>query len=292
MSVNAEHLKYLRTKTGAGMADCLGALTDCGGDVLAAESLLRVRGLAEAGKRAEKATREGRIFLSSSGTIAAMVELRCETDFVAMNSAFLEAGRAMVASVLHREREEVTEEMGNVVSSLVALFKENIRLGRLALRRASADERIETYVHGEGRVGVILAARTAGSNTPGSVELVHDLALQIAAFKPLFLDLVSVPPSYRTELGESIRKEVEEDEVSRGKDATIRERMLEGRIRKRLAAVCLAEQGYLRDEKRKVREVLASARESCSCLVEPRDFVRFGIDDEEAGHEASLSPKV
>lgn len=286
MKTNPSQLKTLRARTGAGMADCLRALVSAGEDLLRAEELLKEWGLAEQDKRAERPTREGRVFLASSASAAALVELRCETDFVAMNAAFREAGEELARLALRAGPEASSAAMEDSVAALRSLFKENIRLGRVELRRAAAGEGLETYVHGEGRLGVILLARRDGEEgRPEAASLVHDLALQVAAFKPLFIDLPSVPSDYLATLEAELRRDIDEEGATKGKSEAIRARMLEGRLRKRLAAVCLSEQAFLKDESRRVAELLAELREGDRPLVEVRGFVRIAIDDEESSGE-------
>lgn len=252
MEIKATDVKALRDKTGAGMMDCKKALTEANGDFVAAEKLLREWGMAGVEKRAGRTTNEGRIFVAQQENELALVELACETDFVARNADFINAGTNIAETALRQRATGPNQNLEALAKDIASLIKENIALRRVAYFKAEANETLHAYLHGEGRIGVVVKFR---ANDPAAFKnekvaaLVHDVALHVAAFNPMFLDESKVPQTWLSEQKEIFQKQVDLDEKMKNKPAKVIEGILAGKLKKLLAEVCLVNQGFVRDEK-------------------------------------------
>ncbi len=260
MEIKATDVKALREKTGAGMMDCKKALTEANGDFAAAEKLLREWGMAGVEKRAGRATNEGRIFVAQEGTGLSLVEISCETDFVARNKDFIDAGEKIARTALSMKASATNETLEGMVKEIASVIKENITLKRVAYFSAGQNEILHSYLHGEGRIGVVVKFRAndaSAFNDEKVAAFVHDVALHVAAFNPMFLDESKVPEAWLAEQKEIFAKQVELDEKMKNKPPKVIEGILAGKVKKLLAEVCLLDQGFVRDEKISVAGALA-----------------------------------
>ena len=282
MDIDIDALKSLRKKTGAGMLDCRKALVEAGGEGQAAEALLKDWGLAGVEKRLDRSMAEGRVFVHASSSRAAMVEISCETDFVARSEAFVVSGERIAVLAFERRLDVPDAEIDGQVAELARLFKENIALRRLAYREGGAAERMSSYVHGEGRIGVLLltaADSPAGFDDERVASFIHDLALHIAAFNPLFLSAEKAPEAYLREKEEAFRQQVGEDEKMLGKSERIREGAVAGKMRKHLAEVCLLDRGFIKDEAVPVAEAMSKLARETGFNLSVRGFDYFKIGE-------------
>jgi len=261
MATMTDEIRTLRRETGAGMMDCRRALEESLGDRETARLLLKQRGLAEVEKRAERETKEGRVFLHRGSSRAALAAIACETDFVARNADFIATGSSIAARACDKRLSAPDAEVETAIAEIVGRIKENIVMKGLVCIEAGPGDFLETYLHGEGRIGVILRAGAEGAGRTGEAALrvlLHYLCLHIAAFQPLYADQASIPRSYRDEKEEAFRREVDEDEKLRTKAATLREGIIAGKLKKHLAAISLLDQAFVRDETMSVREALGA----------------------------------
>lgn len=262
MQISAAQVKELRERTGAGMMECKKALVDAGGDVEAAIEVMRKSGLAKAAKKAGRTAAEGRVMIKSAddGHSVAMVEVNCETDFVAKGDDF----GAFAEQIAERVLEQRVEDMDSLINlsyeaggdksveehrkELVARIGENIAVRRFTVMDVEGDGRIGAYLHGT-RIGVVVAL------TGGDEDLAKDIAMHIAASKPVAVDSDGVAP-------ETLAKEKEiysAQAAESGKPAEIVEKMVEGRLRKFLAEVTLVGQPFVKDPDLSVEKVLSKA---------------------------------
>jgi len=279
MDIKASDIKTLREKTGAGMMDCKKALTEASGDDSKAEKLLKEWGLAGVEKRAGRATNEGRIFVHESAGKVSLVELACETDFVARNDDFIKFGKG-IAEKFHGGA--ATASLEEEVKGIASVIKENISLKRAETVTASAGEMLHSYTHGDGRIVVVVKLRSDKPEALGKPELssfAHDLALHIAAFSPLFLDETKIPETYKAEQKEIFKKQVEGDEKMKGKPEKVIEGILAGKMKKLLSDICLVDQGFVKDEKQSVAKVLADTGRAVGATLSVADFlyVKVGV---------------
>jgi len=286
MEAAISDIKYLRSKTEAGMQDCRRALAESEGDREAAERLLKEWGLAAVKKRAEREAREGAVFIHEEGSSAAMVELVCETDFVSRNASFREAGAEAATHAWAARLGAPDARVEELAADLASVMKENIQARRVAFMEAGPSELVVSYLHGEGTIGVLVrlgvAANADADAGDGATDrdgrvraLAHDLALHIAAFRPLFLDEASIPAAYREERLALIRKEIGEDPAALAKSEAIREGMVSGRLRKHFATICLLGHRFVKDESRTVAEVLADFAVETGLAISIMGFASF-----------------
>jgi elongation factor Ts len=255
--ITAGMVKELRERTGLGMMECKRALEEAGGDMKKAEDLLRIRSGAKASKVAGRVAAEGAIaaFVSAEDKTGALVEVNCETDFVAKDASFA----AFVASVARTAAEQKVDSVeqlaqaklpsGESVESarqaLVMKLGENMSLRRVALHRAEG--RLAYYLHGN-RIGVMVDL------TGGDDALGKDLAMHIAASKPIAVSKSEVPADTIAREREIARARAAES----GKPANILEKIVEGSVQKYLSEVTLHGQAFVKDDKLSVEKLLAS----------------------------------
>jgi len=259
--ITATMVKALRERTGQGMMECKKALQEAGGDIEAATDLLRKKGLATAEKKAGRATSEGRIAikLSEDGTSAAMVEVQCETDFCARSDVFI----AMVGTLAELALEaqdgqvEASDQMAELVQSALAKIRENMKYVRG--RKISAP-RLGSYLHHNNKVGVLVGIE--GDIDEGTL---NDLCMHIAFADPVGITADDVP----AELVEKEKELAKAQAIESGKPAEIAEKIVAGKLRKYLASVVLLEQQFVRDDKKKVKDILGGAK--------VKAFARFAV---------------
>jgi len=283
VSINANDIKTLREKTGAGMMDCKKALTEAAGDAAAAEKLLKEWGLAGVEKRAGRATNEGRVFLKETESKIAMIEIACETDFVARNEDFIKAGQKVADLAFDGDIAAANDKLEGMVKDIASVIKENITLRRVALVKAKAGEWLHSYVHGEGKIGVVVTAKADKAEAWKNAAVtgfVHDVALHIAAFRPMFLDQSQVAADYIAEQKGIFEKQIEGDEKMKGKPANVVEGIVKGKIQKLMADICLMDQGFVKDEKQKVSKVMADLAKAAGVELSITGFVAFRVGQE------------
>jgi elongation factor Ts len=274
--------KGLREKTGAGMMECKNALVTTEGNFENAEKLLKEKGLAALEKRSDRATNEGKIFvkIKSGGDAAILVELSSETDFVARNPDFIALGGAIADKALEKGIEAPVEELSVMVADLATKIRENMSLKRLRLIRAGEGEYLESYIHGDGAIGVVvkIAADKPEALQKAEVrELAHNLALHISWANPAALDRGRVDPAFIRENEEIFRKQMEADESLKGKPEKVLEGILAGKVGKFLKAICLMDQGYVKDEKLTVAQALDAAGKQAGAKISVVEYACFKV---------------
>ena len=251
MSVTAKDVQALRRATGAGMMDSKNALTESDGDMEAAKQLLRERGLAASAKRSDRESSQGAIALRVDGNVAAMVELKCETDFVASSDQFREAVDGLVSLVLAKGEDAVAERAQDI-DDLKITLKENISLGRVVRIEADPANTIGNYLHVQGGRGVngVLVEIAAGSP-----ELAHDVAVHVAFARPKFLSRDEVP----ADVVEQERTTLETISRNEGKPEAALPKIIEGRMNGFFKDIVLVDQPYAKDDKQSVQQFLGGA---------------------------------
>ncbi len=247
----AKDVQALRKETGAGMLDAKRALTEANGDVEAARQWLRVNGLAGISARQGRESSEGAVALAESAGTVAMVELRCETDFVAKSDEFVNFAAELAAAVAD-EGEEAAASRGDELERLRVSLRENIQVGRVVRFATGAGGRVGSYLHvqsGRGVNGVIVEVDGADG------DLAHDVALHIAFARPAYVSRDEVP----TDDVAGERKTIEEIVRKEGKPEAAWPKIIEGRLASWYRERCLLDQPFVRDDKRKVAEMLGGA---------------------------------
>lgn len=259
MSFTAKDVQALRQSTGVGMMDAKKALEAANGDMDEAVKLLRVQGLASAAKRAERVASEGAVAAVRDGSVAAIVELRCETDFVAKSEEFVSLADEIAARVC-AEGEGAVEHFQDAIEKMLTTLKENISVGRVVRLEGGADEVVDTYVHHQAGRGVnAVAVVVKGADE----EVAHELCVHIAFARPLYLKREDVP----AEEIEAERRTVEEITRNEGKPEAALPKIIEGRLNGWFKERVLLEQPYVRDEKETVAQFLKSATVSAYAQV-------------------------
>ena len=288
--ITATSVKELRDKTGAGMMDCKRALGDAEGNLDKAIGLLRERGLAKAGKRGGRATSEGTVSISINGSAAAMVEVGCETDFVARTDEFLGLGNELatvaaaepsIDSVDALLKASIRgEKVGDKVAAAIARLGENIVVKRVNRLDAGEAGIAGGYVHAGGNLAVIVTLATKATS-PELETLPKDLAMHIAAADPtpLALDRSEVDPA----LLESERAIYRSQAIQSGKPEKVIDRIVEGRIEKYLSEVCLVEQAYVKDPDRTIGDLIRSAGETAGAEIVVNGYQRYKLGEVDAG---------
>ncbi len=276
MTVTPAAVKELRDKTGAGMMDCKKALVDAGGDMVQAEKLLKEAGLAAAAKRMGRTTNEGRVFSKLAGSRGALVELSCETDFVARNSDFVTLGGRIVDKLIAEGAKADVGALEAMVAEAAGIIKENMGLRRYKVIDAAPAEMLVDYIHGEGRIGVILRFRLSDpalASNPRVKETTFDMALHVAAFAPAYLSRDRVDPAYLAEQEAIFRKQVE----GMDKPANVLAGIVKGKVNKHLGEICLLEQGFVKEEKTKVAKILEDLGKKVGGKVEIVEYLYFKV---------------
>jgi len=282
VDIKAIDIKNLREKTGAGMMDCKKALVEAEGDFALAERKLKEWGLAGVAKRSGRATNEGRVFISENNGTIAIVEIACETDFVCRNDDFIKGGNGMAASCLAKGYTEPNAELENIVKDMASVIKENITLKRVLQVKAGSTEYLHSYVHGEGKLAVVIkmkADKAEAFKKPEVAAFVHDLALHVAAFRPMFVDQSRIGADWIKEQEDIFKKQVEGDEKMAGKPAKVIDGILAGKLKKLMSEICLLEQGFVKDEKQTVKAVMASVGKAAGSELAVVDYFYVKVGD-------------
>ncbi len=285
MPVSMTEVKKLREMTGAGMLDCKKALEEANGDIEKAKEILRIRGLAKAEKKAGRETKEGliRIKVTQDRKKGVIVEINCETDFVARNEEFQKLadiildhiisveenankegeGEEILSQKLYGSENKTVEEL---IKEYIAKIGENIKLTRYC--RYDTEDYLHSYVHGGGRIGVLLefSASDIGEKT---LRVVQDIVLQIAAMKPEFVSIESIPE----EILEREKRILKEQARQEGKPEHLLDKIVEGKLRKFYQEKVLLEQLFVKEEKKKVSQMLAESGTD----VKVKRFCRYEI---------------
>ena len=303
MAFTAKDVALLREKTGCGMMDCKKALTESDGDMEKAIEYLREKGIAAAEKKASRIAAEGLIgsYVSDDGKVAALVEVNSETDFVAKNAGFQEFVKAVAATV-GKNAPATVEELGDMtidggdMTVTDALREKILTIGeKLTIRRFTRYEgHVVTYIHGGGTIGVMVNLDTDDATfaKPECVSMAKDVAMQIAAMSPTFLDKASVPADF-------IEKEKEillAQAMNEGKPQNIAEKMVMGRIAKYYKEICLLEQAFVKDDEINVDTFVKNTAKELGAPVCIKEFVRLekgeGLEKREDNFAAEVAGMV
>jgi elongation factor Ts len=279
VEIKATDVKALREKTGAGMMDCKKALVQANGDSAKAEKILKELGLAAAQKRAGRATKEGRVFSRIEDGKGVLLELTCETDFVAKNKEFLALGETLTESAIARGAGAKPEDFSSQVQDAVGRIKENITLRRLQVMETNANEMILDYIHGEGKIGVMVKfvlSDESLKNNPRVKEVGFDLTLHTAAFAPLFLKRDHVPSAYLAEQEEIFTKQAEK----LGKPEKVVKGIVQGKLNKHLAEICFVDQPFVKDQNLKVSKVLDELNKEIGGQVQIDEYLYYKVGEE------------
>lgn len=281
MAVSPLDVKKLRDKTGAGFGDCKDALDKAGGDFAAAEKILKEKGLAQVAKRAGRSATEGRVFAAVTDKFAGVLEISCETDFVARNPEFVTSGQAILDNLVKSGASAPDAAADTKLKEVAVITKENLSIKTYKTMTIGAGEAVVNYIHGEGRIGVLVkvkVADTAKATDPKVKAFGFDLALHAAAFNPAFLDRSKVDAGWIKEQEEIMR--VRDADQMTGKPDNIVAGIMKGKVEKLLKQICFVDQPFVKDDKITVTQAAANLGKDLGTKVEIVDFayVQIGVE--------------
>lgn len=281
--ITAKMVKDLRERTGAGMMDCKKALSETNGDVDKAIEVLREKGLAAAAKKAGRIAAEGLVktYISEDGKSASIVEINCETDFVAVNDEFVRFADTVAKQAAHTSSDSVeklveekylldeTKTISQALTELISKLGENMAVRRF--KKLSVENGvIASYIHGAGRIGVLVKVE---SDKQGEIlkEVAKDVAMQVAAANPAFLDEDSVDEDVLNKEKEIYRVQA----LNEGKPEKIIEKMIGGRIKKFYKENCLVDQVWIKDSDLTIAKYLQNKSKENGAPIKITAFERF-----------------
>jgi len=302
--ISASMVKELRERTGAGMMDCKRALSETDGDMEKAIELLREKGLAAAAKKAGRIAAEGLVctYISEDMKVGSVVEVNCETDFVAANEEFVALAKNIAKQVAQTTSTTVDELVSEkyiadeaititeAVTALIAKLGENMSVRRFE-KFSIENGVVQSYIHGGGRIGVLVELACEKQDDV-LVQIAKDVAMQIAAANPLFLDNTCVD-------NETLEKEKEIYRVqalNEGKPEKIVEKMVMGRVNKYYKEVCLVEQIWVKNSDYTITKYLQEESKKLGADIKVTRFVRFergeGIEKKEENFAEEVQRQV
>lgn len=285
MAITAQMVKELRAMTGAGMMDCKSALTETDGDMTKAAELLREKGIASAAKKAGRVAAEGlvKIAFSEDGSKGSIIEVNSETDFVAKNQEFRDFVDSLAVKVLDEGDKDMEAflsldfENGETVKSAlqnkVAKIGENLNIRRFH-RDAAPDCKYAGYLHGNGRIGVIVGFETKAT-ADGIAVLGKDLAMQVASMNPMFLDESKVDPEYIA----NEKKVMAQQVLNEGKKPEMVDKIVEGKIKKEIKEICLLEQKFVKNSDITVKQYVEEVAKELGEEIKVSSMVRYEVGE-------------
>ena len=276
VNIDAKQVAVLREKTGAGMLDCRKALVESNGDIENAIDVLRKKGTASAAKKAGRAANEGVIAqaILAGSRAGVLVEVNCETDFVAKNDSFL----ALTAGWAKTFAENPATDLEPVRVEAVTKIGENIQIRRHARIEVAGNGLVAAYIHLGGKIGVLLevgAGKEETVNRDEFKQLVRDITLHIAASNPTCLKRDEIPAAL-------IEREraIYVEQTPKDKPAPVIEKIIEGKLVKFYASVSLLEQSFIKNPEQTITQLVAEKAKALDDTIEVRRFIRYQVGEE------------
>lgn len=281
MAFTAKDVQALREKTGCGMMDCKKALTECDGNMDAAVDYLREKGLASQAKKASRVAAEGTVAVYTADGIGAVVEVNSETDFVASNDEFKAFATKVAEVVAKADPKDVDallaakdDETGKTVDELkqdiFLKFRENMQIRRFA----RYEGKVATYVHMGGKIGVMVKFDADVADSDAFATMGKNVAMQIAAMNPAYLDEASVPAEVIAKEKEIMVAQMKEDPKMAGKPEQVLAKIVDGKMGKYYKENCLVDQTFIMDDIA-VGKYIANVAKELGGNIKAVDFVRF-----------------
>lgn len=296
VEISAKTVKELREKTGAGMMDCKKALKDAEGDMDGAIKILREKGIAKAGKRSDRAAGDGMIYsaIGEGGSQGVILELNCETDFVARTDDFQKLVSDMAEEIAANSGAENAEallekdsktqsgkKVKELITDAIAKLGENIKFPRFDVYNLQGCGTIGTYIHLGSKIGVMIEMgleKEENTKSDKVISLAKELSMQIAASRPSYVTRDEVPQSAIDEEKEILIKQAENDPKNAGKPRDILEKIVMGRLGKMFYEEnCLLDQPSNRDPKQKINDVINAVSKEIGDKITVRRFVRYQV---------------
>ncbi len=289
MAITAEQVRELREKTGAGMLDCKKALAENGENFEQAVDWLRAKGLSAAAKKSGRIAAEGTVssYLDANSKVGVLVEVNSETDFVARNDMFQKLSKDLASHVAAKNPSDDAALMAQpfegatvqqAITNAVAKIGENIVLRRFARFETEAKGLVHAYIHGEGRIGVLIeltADKDGLEKTSQFQTLAKDLALQVAAMSPLCVTQQELPADLVAREKDVLKAKA----LEQGKKAEMLDKIIEGQIRKWASEKCLIDQTFVKNPDLSVAKLLAETGKQIGGTVTVKRFARFELGE-------------
>lgn len=283
MSISASLVKELREKTSAGMMDCKKALEETKGDFEAAVEWLRVKGLSSAAKKAGRVAAEGMVSAFVNNNVAVVLEVNSETDFVARNDGFKKfvsdignhiAATTATGDILEQTyAADTTKKVADVLKENIATIGENLVIRRFEKYVGGANNVVHTYVHGEGKIGVIIDLQTTATTNADVKTLAQDICLHIAAMNPMAISAEQMP----SDVVEKEKEILKAKNIEQGKKAEMIDKIVEGQIRKFLAESCLVDQQFVKNPDQKVSDLMKEVAKKAGAEIKVARFARYEL---------------
>ena len=274
--IDAQLVKTLREKTNAGLMDCKKALAETGGDLEAAVDVLRKKGTIKAGEKSDRETKEGVIAqaILPGAKVGVLVEVNCETDFVAKNESF----KAFTDEVAKKIALDPGADLEADRIEAFQKLKENLVIRRSERVEVVGHGAVAAYIHTGGKVGVLVevgANKDETTNTEAFKQLVRDITLQIAACHPISVDRSAVPAA-------ALEREraIYRDQVPPGKPANIVEKIVDGKIDKYYSTVCLVDQAFIKNPDQTIAQLVAAQGKELGDKLVIRRFLRYSVGEQ------------
>lgn len=282
MAISAKDVMELRKQTDCGMMECKKALTQADGDFAKAIEILREQGLATANKKAGRIAAEGMVYAAADANGAVVVEVNAETDFVAKNEKFVDFTKDLVKVISEQNPADVEALMNckmgegtvdDALKGLILVIKENIKIRRFARYEGAC----AAYVHGGGSHGVIVKFDTTSevAAKPEFVAFGKDIAMQIAAANPTYLDRTQVPADVLAKEKEIVLAQMANDPKTANKPDAIKEKMVTGRLGKFYKESCLVDQAFIKDGNLDVAKYVANTAKELGGDIKIVEFTHF-----------------
>ena len=276
VNIDAKQVAVLREKTGAGMMDCRKALVESNGEIEAAVDILRKKGTASAAKKAGRAANEGVIAqaILAGARTGVLVEVNCETDFVAKNESFL----ALTAGWAKTLAENPATDLEPARVEAVTKVGENIQIRRHARIEVTGNGLVAAYIHLGGKIGVLLEVGAGKEDTVNRDEfkqLVRDITLHIAASNPTCLKREEVSAALLER-----ERAIYVEQTPKDKPAPVIEKIIEGKMVKFYAGVCLLEQSFIKNPEQTITQLVAEKAKALGDTIEVRRFIRYQVGEE------------
>ncbi|HBF5476998.1 TPA: elongation factor Ts, partial [Clostridioides difficile] len=296
-NITAQMVKELRESTGAGMMDCKKALQEAEGNMEKAVDLLREKGLSKAAKKAGRVAAEGlvAIEMNDDNTVASMVEVNSETDFVAKNEDFKVFVKDAACMALATDKEDIASLLGEthkegitlqeVLNNRVAKIGEKLDFRRFA--KVVTNGQVAGYIHGGGKIGVLVEMETEARDAK-VLELGKDVAMQVAAMNPKYVSRDEVDAEYIAHETEVLTQQA----LNEGKPANIVEKMVKGRLEKELKEVCLLEQTFVKNPDITVKQLVADVAKAVGSDIKVVKVVRFEVGEGIQKREENFAEEV
>ncbi len=272
-TITKDAVMTLRERTGAGLIDCKRALTDSNGDMEEAVSILRKKGVASAAKKAGRSASEGIIAqsISADNSKGILVEVNCETDFVAKNDDFVDFSNSVAAELLGNPSADLEEKR----TAQIAKIGENIQISRSESLAPEGSGIVQSYIHTGGKVAVLISIGAEGdvSGQENALVMAKDLCMHIAAASPICVSRDEVP-------SELVEKETEIAKAqAEGKPSQAIEKIVTGKLEKYFAGSCLLEQPFVKNPDQSVKELVEATSKEIGTNLKVEKFIRFQVGE-------------